>query len=614
MKYFKSLSLSALAIVILLLTSLAVSTALADTVGPNDPGLGENNADIGTVAWDTPGNIQQADNNYATATIIRQKITTYIEGTQYGFNIPLNASISGIEVQVKRGASHSGQIVDYEIRLVNDGVIVGATKAITTTWTTTFTVATYGGPIDLWGTSWTPDDINKTNFGAVLAAIRTNNGSTPQLAMVDSMKIKVYYEVSSRTHVTCDTPVVYGNNSTCTAIISHLVSETTPTGTVNWSTDGTGTFDQNQCTVPDGFGVAACSVVYTPSEVGTATHTITAAYSGDSNYSPSSDNQAITVNRKDASVTPDAQTKVYGAADPTLTGTLNGFLAGDNVTATYSRTAGETVLGSPYTISATLLPVSVLSNYNITNNTANFTITKASAACSVSGYSGTYDAVPHGATGSCSGIGGESAGTLNLGAAYTNVPGGSSHWVFTGNSNYDNQSGDVAINIDKANATCIVTPYVVEYDRLSHTATGTCIGVVSELLVGLNLTGTSHTQIGNYPADGWTFTSMDGNYNDSLGSVSDKITVRMITVTADAKSKVAGQPDPALTYQVTTGSLLTGDSFSGTLVRQTGEQAGTYPILQGSLSLSGYNYYSLTYVHANLTILSGTIYFPMIIR
>ena len=46
------------------------------------------------------------------------------------------------------------------------------------------------------------------------------------------------------------------------------------------------------------------------------------------------------------------------------------------MTATYSRTAGETVAGSPYTISATLSPAGVLSNYNITYNTANFTITR----------------------------------------------------------------------------------------------------------------------------------------------------------------------------------------------------------------------------------------------
>src|SRR5207253_9560485 len=42
-----------------------------------------------------------------------------------------------------------------------------------------------------------------------------------------------------------------------------------------------------------------------------------------------------------------------------------------------SRTAGETVTGGPYTISATLSPTAVLSNYAITYNTGSFTINKA---------------------------------------------------------------------------------------------------------------------------------------------------------------------------------------------------------------------------------------------
>ncbi len=62
----------------------------------------------------------------------------------------------------------------------------------------------------------------------------------------------------------------------------------------------------------------------------------------------------FTITAKAASVTPDAASKIYGAADPALTGTLSGFLAADGVTATYSRTAGETVAGSPYAISAAL--------------------------------------------------------------------------------------------------------------------------------------------------------------------------------------------------------------------------------------------------------------------
>lgn len=66
----------------------------------------------------------------------------------------------------------------------------------------------------------------------------------------------------------------------------------------------------------------------------------------------------------------------YGNPDPVLTGTLTGFLTGDGVTAAYSRTAGETVAGSPYTISATLSPAAVLGNYEITYNTADFTINR----------------------------------------------------------------------------------------------------------------------------------------------------------------------------------------------------------------------------------------------
>ena len=50
-----------------------------------------------------------------------------------------------------------------------------------------------------------------------------------------------------------------------------------------------------------------------------------------------------------ASVMPDPLGKMYGAADPTLTGTLSGFLPSDTVMATYSRVAGETVAGGPYT-------------------------------------------------------------------------------------------------------------------------------------------------------------------------------------------------------------------------------------------------------------------------
>src|SRR5207249_3190538 len=113
------------------------------------------------------------------------------------------------------------------------------------------------------------------------------------------------------------------------------------------------------------------------------------------NYQITYNTAEFTIDKKAASVTPNAANKTYGDADPTFTGTLTGFLAGDSVTATYSRTAGETVAGSPYTISATLAPAGVLGNYQITYNTAEFTIDKKAASVTPNAANKTYgDADP----------------------------------------------------------------------------------------------------------------------------------------------------------------------------------------------------------------------------
>jgi hypothetical protein len=94
------------------------------------------------------------------------------------------------------------------------------------------------------------------------------------------------------------------------------------------------------------------------------------------------------------------------------------------------------------------------------------------------------------------------------------------------------------------------------------------------------------------------------------------ITPRPITVTADAKSKAWNDPDPALTFQITSGNftfatyivdgnLITDNNFSGSLVRAAGEEVGTpYVISQGTLALS--TNYILSYVPADLTITKAT--------
>src|SRR5437660_5746533 len=74
---------------------------------------------------------------------------------------------------------------------------------------------------------------------------------------------------------------------------------------------------------------------------------------------------------------------------------------------------------------------------------------------------------------------------------------------------------------------------------------------------------------------------------------------------ADAKTKTYGDGDPALTYQITTGSLAFTDAFTGALTRDAGEAVGSYAIKQGTLALS--SNYLLTYVGANLAITARPI-------
>ncbi len=82
------------------------------------------------------------------------------------------------------------------------------------------------------------------------------------------------------------------------------------------------------------------------------------------------------------------------------------------------------------------------------------------------------------------------------------------------------------------------------------------------------------------------------------------ITKALLNVIADAKTKVYGDADPSLTYQVsglkngdTAGAVLNGGSLS----RVAGENVGVYGINQGDLALNSGNY-DLSYQGNNLTI------------
>jgi hypothetical protein len=173
------------------------ATALGDTAGPNNAGTGSNVDGPGTISWSNPGNITTAGTPYATAALSTSATSEYLQGTNYGFSIPTNATIDGIQVTIRRQSSSCGggnSINDITVRLIKGGTITGDNKATTTDWPTSLGTATYGGAADLWATTWTPADINASNFGVALSAVNQSSYSS-RTATVDYMQISVTYTV-----------------------------------------------------------------------------------------------------------------------------------------------------------------------------------------------------------------------------------------------------------------------------------------------------------------------------------------------------------------------------------------------------------------------------------
>src|SRR5690606_41342503 len=108
---------------------------------------------------------------------------------------------------------------------------------------------------------------------------------------------------------------------------------------------------------------------------------------------------------------------------------------------------------------------------------------------------------------------------------------------------------------------------------------------VSNLVSGDESTGdlvrNEGEDVGSYTINVGTLT-YGSNYNETYVGANLVIGQRAITITADAQSKTYGDADPALTAQVTSGSIVEGDAATGSLERAAGEDVGSYSIGKAS--------------------------------
>jgi hypothetical protein len=157
-------------------------------------GTGVDDASTGSVAWSNPGNVTADDASVATAVLPGpHDLSHYLKATNFGFAIPVGATINGIEATVERSSDGAGIQVDSIVSLVKGGVIGAVNRAVFTSIPGSSTAKTFGSPSDLWGVTLTPADVNAANFGFVYAG----GEGTFKTISVDRMNITVYYTLNN---------------------------------------------------------------------------------------------------------------------------------------------------------------------------------------------------------------------------------------------------------------------------------------------------------------------------------------------------------------------------------------------------------------------------------
>lgn len=160
-----------------------------------------NNTGVGSFAWSSPANAASSNDLRTSAGILlgvwSSANSNYLIATGFGFSVPSYASVCGIQVMVEKSAGGLGlgsSIIDNAVYLVKGGSVTGSNQASGSSWSGSDGTATYGGSGSLWGTTWTPAEVNAGNFGLAFSArLRTGVLSLTQYAQIDNISVVVHY-------------------------------------------------------------------------------------------------------------------------------------------------------------------------------------------------------------------------------------------------------------------------------------------------------------------------------------------------------------------------------------------------------------------------------------
>ena len=380
-------------------------------------------------------------------------------------------------------------------------------------------------------------------------------------------------------------------------------------------------------------GVLGGSVVYGGSSQGAVnvgTYDITASGLTSDNYDISYDPGQLSITTAALLlVAADNQSKTYGSTF-TFNGTefsTTGLLGGDTVTGADITSDGavSTATVGDYDIDISNATGTGLSNYTIQYQKGTFTVNKADLELTADStskiygdtktFNGTEFSVTNGTLFNGDTV--DSVALTSAGAdASADVAGSPYAIVITNGSesgsgldNYNVTYVDGALTVNPARLLVTADDKAKVYGDADPALTYQVTGLKNGDLVGDVFSGDLTRDPGEDVGPVYAITQgslglTSSNYDiASFTNGQLVISPRELIVAADPKTKVFGNPDPALTYQ--TSGLQFGDTagsvLSGDLTRDPGEDVGAYAITQGTVGLTSQNYF-LTYVGNTLTI------------
>ncbi len=418
-----------------------------------------------------------------------------------------------------------------------------------------------------------------------------------------------------------------------------LVTQTINFGSLSGKTYGDASFGVSASAssgLPVSFSVVSGPATVLGTNVtitGAGNVTIRASQAGNSIYSAATNvDQSFTVSPAGLLVSANNKTRAYGAANPTFTATITGYVNGENSgvlsgTPSLTTSADTNSIVGGYDIVAAIGSLSA-SNYVFSFTNGTLSVTKAGLIVSADNKSRVYGASNPTLTYTVTGfVNGENSGVLGGAAVVSTLAdtnsavGGYDITVALGtlsSANYSFSFTNGTLSVTKAGLLVSADNKSRVYGAINPAFTATITGFVngetSGVLGGapsLTTSAATNSPVGDYDIVAALGSLTSANYSFSFTNGTLTVGKATLLVSANNQSRAYGSANPALTYTIT--GFANGDN-SGILggapvlstTADTNSPVGNYDITISAGTLGAANYL-FSYTNGILSVAKATL-------